>query len=160
GYNWQIPNSGVRERTSGNPVEDFTFKKAGVFIAQLVVTDVNGCKDTLSKRIKVFDIKPAITADDMLICNPGIVTFTDLSIGDTTITGWNWSFGDGNVSTLQNPAHTYLTKPDSNSTYSVALIVQDKIGCIDTVSMSIKQYAPLSTITASKPGICLGQSVT
>jgi len=36
---------------------------------------------------------------------PLTVQFTDLSTGP--VTGWNWSFGDGNTSTLQNPKYTY-----------------------------------------------------
>jgi PKD repeat protein len=33
------------------------------------------------------------------------VQFTDQSTGE--ITAWEWDFGDGSVSTLQNPSHTY-----------------------------------------------------
>lgn len=159
GYNWQIPNSGIRNLTTSAPISNFTFAKTGVFTLQLVVADVNGCKDTLSKKIKVFDIKPISAADDLLICNPGIVNFTDLSIGDTTLTSWYWNFGDGTSSLLQNPTHTFTTKPQSGSEYSVVLIVQDKIGCKDTIPLTIKQYQPTSIIDA-KAGICLGQTVT
>jgi len=49
------------------------------------------------------------------------VTFTDFSTTGpgTTITGWDWTFGDGNTSTLQNPVHTYATA----GTYTVNLTV-------------------------------------
>ena len=36
--------------------------------------------------------------------SPLTVSFTDLS---TCATGWQWSFGDGGTSTLQNPSHVY-----------------------------------------------------
>jgi YD repeat-containing protein len=38
---------------------------------------------------------------------PLTVTFTDTSAAPTSITGWEWSFGDGVTGTLQNPSHTY-----------------------------------------------------
>jgi len=38
---------------------------------------------------------------------PLVVNFTDLSTGDPT--SWSWQFGDGNVSSLQYPNHTYYT---------------------------------------------------
>jgi len=137
----------------------FTFKKAGNFTVQLVVADVNGCKDTLSRKVKVFDIKPLSDADDKFICNPATVQFTDLSIGDTTLSAWNWNFGDGTSSTLQNPTHTFTLKPASGSEYKVVLIVQDKIGCRDTIPLTIKQYSPTSTIDV-KSKLCLGETAT
>jgi PKD repeat protein len=43
------------------------------------------------------------------------VSFTDLSTN--TPESWNWDFGDGGTSTLQNPTHTY----NAAGTYTVAL---------------------------------------
>lgn len=48
---------------------------------------------------------------------PLTVTFSDASIG--VITAWRWDFGDGNISTLQNPVHTYGT----TGVYTVTLSV-------------------------------------
>lgn len=38
------------------------------------------------------------------VCFDSIITFTNTSVGSTS---WLWDFGDGNISTLQNPIHTY-----------------------------------------------------
>jgi len=60
------------------------------------------------------------------------VLFTDTSTN--TPTGWNWSFGDGTISTTQSPAHVYssggtyevnLTVNNSNATYS------NKLGSVE-----------------------------
>ena len=48
---------------------------------------------------------------------PLSVNFTDESTG--TITSWNWNFGDGTSSAIQNPSHIY-TKP---GTYTVSLTI-------------------------------------
>ena len=45
------------------------------------------------------------------------VSFSDQSMG--SITSWEWNFGDGSISTEQNPSHTY-TDP---GTYTVTLTV-------------------------------------
>jgi PKD repeat protein len=37
------------------------------------------------------------------------------------IVSWNWNFGDGGTSTVQNPSHTYST----NGTYNVSLTISD-----------------------------------
>ncbi|UUX91879.1 6-bladed beta-propeller [Methanoplanus endosymbiosus] len=53
---------------------------------------------------------------------PVTVKFTDLSTGSPV--SWNWSFGDGETSTLQNPEHNY-TSPGN---YTVSLTVTDNAG--------------------------------
>lgn len=45
-----------------------------------------------------------------------VVSFQDQSL--TNPIGWYWNFGDGTISTLQNPTHTY----NSLGTYTVTLI--------------------------------------
>lgn len=52
----------------------------------------------------------------------GIVTFHDLS--SNLPTNWNWSFGDGSISSLQNPTHAY----QSSGTYTVSLVSQNIYG--------------------------------
>jgi PKD repeat protein len=46
-----------------------------------------------------------------------LVIFTDQSLGSPT--SWNWTFGDGGTSTLQNPTHTYTVA----GVYTVVLSV-------------------------------------
>jgi len=53
----------------------------------------------------------------------GAITFTDTS--SLNPTSWQWNFGDGNTSALQNPSHTYL----ATGTYDVTLIACNAFGC-------------------------------
>ncbi|ABG59856.1 PKD domain-containing protein [Cytophaga hutchinsonii] len=160
GYNWKMVGTDLPQRTTSATTTYYTFTKPGIFTAQLIVTDDNGCKDTATQKIKVFDILPAFTPDDLMICNPGTVNFADKSTGDTTLVAWSWNFGDLTGSTQQNPSHQYLNKPSSSTGYKVVLLVTDKIGCKDSANVYIQQYDPTSSITASKPGLCLGEPVT
>ncbi|AKB58357.1 translocation protein TolB [Methanosarcina barkeri 227] len=50
------------------------------------------------------------------------VSFTDMSTG--TPTSWKWSFGDGKISTLQNPVHIY----SQAGKYTVSLTVKNAAG--------------------------------
>ncbi|MCP3979095.1 MAG: PKD domain-containing protein [bacterium] len=59
--------------------------------------------------------------------SPLPVTFTDLSTGVPT--SWDWDFGDGGTSTLQNPTHIY----QASGTYTVSLTVGNAYGS-DTVT--------------------------
>lgn len=74
--------------------------------------------------------------------------FTDESSdpnGDNTINTWDWTFGDGETSTSQNPTHTY----SADGTYPVTLIVTDNEGATDEVSKDV------IVTTASSDGINL-----
>lgn len=51
------------------------------------------------------------------------VQFHDLTEGEAII--WNWDFGDGTVSSEQNPSHVY----ESKGTYMVTLSTIDSLGC-------------------------------
>ena len=64
------------------------------------------------------------TADVTSGSAPLEVHFTDLSqIGSGPITSWQWSFGDGENSLIQNPIHVY----NAPGEYTVRLIVSDGI---------------------------------
>ncbi len=67
------------------------------------------------------------------------VTFTDTSAdSDGSVVGWNWSFGDGNSSSAQNPVHTYAAGDD----YTVGLTVTDNHGATSFVSELISVDDP------------------
>ncbi|MCD8528743.1 MAG: PKD domain-containing protein, partial [Chitinophagales bacterium] len=46
---------------------------------------------------------------------------------------YNWDFGDGSVSALENPSHTY----NQSSTYNVQLITGSTDGCLDTFYLTV-----------------------
>ncbi len=74
------------------------------------------------------------------------VTFTDLSTNGPT--SWNWTFGDGNFSSLQNPSHIYFTA----GLYNVTLNATNSAG--STVLTKVSYIHVSSTVaTASKIGI-------
>ena len=61
-------------------------------------------------------------------------TFTDSSTdSDGTVASYSWDFGDGNISTAQNPINTYTAA----GTYTVSLTVTDDEGATGTSSQSV-----------------------
>lgn len=59
-------------------------------------------------------------------------TTVDFAPTVTTATTYNWTFGDGNLSTQQSPSHTY----SSDGTYTVELI-QSNGNCSDTITQTV-----------------------
>jgi gliding motility-associated-like protein len=101
---------------------------AGVYTIRLYNTYSN-CQDSAQQTIT---INPQPVADfsspDTIRCEPSLTSnFTDLTTGG--VIGWQWDFGDGGTSTLQNPSHTYT----AYGLYTVTLIATNGFGCKDTI---------------------------
>ena len=75
----------------------------------LIVTDDNGCTDTITQSVLVYPTPIAnFTAPTTCVGTP--TQFLDLSTNvSSPIAQWFWDFGDGTSSTIQNPSHIYLT---------------------------------------------------
>jgi PKD repeat protein len=75
------------------------------------------------------------------------VQFHDTSTGSPMPTSWNWSFGDGNFSTAQNPVYTYA----STGSFTVTLTATNTAGTNTTVKTSyINVYlVPVASFTAT-----------
>ncbi len=116
-----------------NPVVAYTV--FGIKNTQLIVS--NGvCTDTSFATINLDNYVEAAFEAPAFVCPDDLATFRDTSIGN--IRFWNWNFGNGNSSTLQQPpAQGYVYVPGSNIKLPVTLIVTNNIGCKDTLTKFI-----------------------
>ena len=110
-----------------------TYFTPGTYTITLIVTSASGLKNTLIKPayINVRALpQPNFTATPVSGCFPLRVQFTDNTVANTTATSWQWDFGDGATSSLQNPLHTYT----SSGSFSVTLVVTNEFGCIKSLT--------------------------
>ncbi len=118
-----------------SPVQETTY----------TVTVTNTCGFSVIDSILVeFSTPPeiAFSADVTFGCAPLTVNFTDLSTAYSTITAWNWNFGNSHTSTEQNPSYTY----NYPGHFDVTLSIETSDGCYnDSVS------EPLEIIVYSVP---------
>ena len=73
-------------------------------------------------RIQAQAPTPDFSANPLSGCGPLTVTFKDLSGGGPLF--WAWDFGNGQISSVQNPSTVYYTP----GTYTVTLIVRNTNG--------------------------------
>jgi PKD repeat protein len=101
-------NFGDGTTSSGkNPIH--TFAKAGGYAVSLMATTSSGPRQT-SKTITVASMSVLSSSFFYTPAAPVAgqsIQFMDTSDGNPT--SWNWNFGDGTTSTLQNPSHAYAT---------------------------------------------------
>jgi len=105
-----------------------TFYNWGKHGATLIVSHRNVCFDTISipDIIEVFPSPTAnFTFEEIVTVPPsGMFEFVDQSVGAVR---WQWVFGDGDSSFLQNPMHRFY----SNGQKLVKLTVWGENGCPD-----------------------------
>ena len=104
----------------------------GKYNVRLIVIDAYGCRDTLFKQNAIQVTRPSasFTIADSIFCKNTNIQFTSTSIG--TNLSYLWTFGDGNTSSISNPAHAYSVPGN----YQIILKVTDRYGCTDTTSLS------------------------
>ena len=116
--------------TDQNP--QHTYFAAGNFNVSLRVTNSFGCITSLTnpQYIQISSgVKAGFTNTVPATCNqPAVIKFTNTSTGIGTLS-YQWQFGDGITSALENPSHTYSVA----GSYTVSLIVFNTNGCSDTI---------------------------
>lgn len=98
-----------------------------------------------------------LTADLLTACVDQDIAFSDLTTSDLIYNGdeaitWDWDFGDGTTSALENPTHAY-TAP---GTYTVTLTITDISGCSDTETLDITITDPISLTMTHTDVTCFG----
>lgn len=130
-WSWTI--DGTQNFTVQDPRSPFS--STGSHSAKLVVTSLEGCKDSTTRSFTInalptvgFSFSP--TYGDP----PLVVSFTNLSAAGTSA----WDFGDTFQSTLSSPTHTY----QDSGTYVISLMLTDNNGCVNSTSQTFQlQYA-------------------
>lgn len=133
---------GVTNRTQ-NPVHTFT--TSGVYTVRLDATNnLGSCWYT--STISVSPLVASFTSNQTTGPVPLIVQFTDKSTDQPT--SWNWTFGDGTSSNLQNPVHTYM----KNGTYTINLSAFNGYDePISSPAIQIIAYTPFSVNLMAAP---------
>ncbi len=164
-YLW-VYNDGTRPSQTLNPTTTHIFEGEGSSLLEVYVKDDNECTVRLSQDIAVFNITAQYEADTLTGCPSFEVNFGDLSISDTTIVSWEWNFGDGENSILQNPTHIFEDSgfgPNNQPLpYTVILTVTDELGCSSQIDeLVVQPLGPNPAFQNTSIGnICEGDAVT
>jgi PKD repeat protein len=117
------PSGASYSWSTGDTSQTITVTSAGSY--SVSVTDA-GCASSASFNVSS---QAAAVASFNFSSTNLTYNFTDLSAAATS---WSWSFGDGGVSSLQNPSHTYA----ASGNYFVILEVGNACG-LDSMGMSL-----------------------
>ena len=131
---------------------DHVFTNPGVFDVTMIVTDIHGCKDTMTRTnmYRIADVTADFEITNVLGCDSMLVDFEDLSIPASTVV---WDFGDASAnSSLNFPQHIYYAE----GFYDVTLYAESTDGCKDTLERIeyIQFQYPVADFSSNIQGIC------
>jgi len=162
GYKWIFSDTTLRPVTSEDPQESLSWNQSGPQTMTLVVMDVNGCTDTASSNLTVYNVDAAFSISDNMICAPDTLLFTDLSVSNAPLASWQWYFPDNQTGNTQNPIHIFAsTLPTIPFLPSIGLVATDIHGCKDSTSLDLNFYTPTSNLSSIPFGgqVCAGTTV-
>jgi len=124
-------NTGViGRREIQNP--DYIFMTPGDYAAELIVTDTNGCADTIYQQITTWNIPTSIfNFTDNFNDVQGQLQFANTSIDAVK---YYWTFGNGDDSYGENPVAFY----QNDGIYTITLVTWNDKECSDTISLDYK----------------------
>jgi gliding motility-associated-like protein len=118
-------------QTSAQNSPQHIYALPNTYNVTLVTTTDNGCTEQITKPVTVFPLPVvAFISNFTEGCEPLRIAFFDQStiLPTDILAQWNWSFGDGNSSTQQNPVNVYTQE----GLYDVTLTVTSGNGCSTT----------------------------
>lgn len=121
----------------------FEFPTANTYNVKLIVTNSNGCVDSVTNSLKVNQSPIADFSFDAA-CGKSPINFRFLAtvpVAPTPpqpfIANWNWDFGDNQTeSAIKDVQHVYGT----TGVYNVKLSVTSSEQCVDTIEKQVKVY--------------------
>ncbi len=142
-WSWNFGDGGTS--TLENP--SHTYTKAGIYDVTLAVTTEQGEVSATQLESVQLRPKPAFTGTPLSATGaPLAVQFQDATDpGNLNISGWDWNFGDGSHSTVQNPAHTFAAP----GVYDVSLTVTTELGNSTTTESDFVVVRPAASFTAN-----------
>jgi gliding motility-associated-like protein len=135
---WNFGDGG----SSTNIQPSHFFGTPGTYSVALTVTTQNQCTSSYRDTVRVYRTPVVSITGKDTICVNSSESFAGIIAVPDSITQWQWTFGNGSTSQVQNPSMAYSSPGD----YNIQLIAANKLGCSDSASHSVN-VVPLPTAT-------------
>lgn len=135
-FQWTFPSNGTITSGQGTAtvLVDWTTGSGEITVVDM---GSNGCSSQPGTCTPT--IKPSPAAQFSYTEEGTNYSFTDETA--SSITAWNWTFGDGQGSSSQNPVHVY---EDNGDSYSVTLQVTAANGCMASLTQLIEIFQDIT----------------
>ncbi len=150
GWQWNFGDGG----TSNVQFPTHAYATGGQYTATLIATSANGCQDTTSQPITVYQL-PQVEFTSTGICSNDTVHFTNQSTDVFPLT-YEWDFGDNSTETIPSPSHLYAVA----NNYPVSLKATSSVGCENIMVHITAIFAPPVVDAGPDIQACMQSNVT
>ncbi len=152
-YQWDFGdgNTGTGASTTHN------YAIPGAYNVRLIVITSDACRDTLFKNVNVYPKPNAVFSIADICYGDSLFLVSGSSVSNvlgSVITGYLWTFGDGNSSQAMDPSHFY----SFDGLYTVTLVTTTNHGCMDTLVQPVNVF-PKPNASFSFPRTCQPDAV-
>ncbi len=154
-YTWTVSEGNKTDTIRGSSASHF-FNSLGSHPVALEISTPYGCIQRIVDSVVVKQGVMAVINGPAKLCKGDVAGFTGSATPANTPMQWNWKFGNGNVSALQNPLPQQF---DNIGNQPVSLIVSNG-GCSDTALYPVVVNGiPVISFSNTSPVVCMGDSV-
>jgi gliding motility-associated-like protein len=153
---WDFGNGTTITNTTNAAVTQ-TYPAAGTYNVTLQVESSTGCKSTVTSFPLIVSQFPVVdfTIPNVVCLPVGAASFTNQSTipdGSESQLTYNWTFGDGGISSVKNPIYNY----SATGPFDVKLKVTSNAGCVKELTKQINTiYARPTASFNTASEICL-----
>jgi PKD repeat protein len=149
-WDWDF-NDGNTD-TLQNPMH--TYGQDGTYAVQLVISNSNGCTDSITKNVESYPVPLLDFTHDTLVCKNDSIQMNNSTTGAIR---YDWDFGNGLTDTRTDPSSLY----DTIGIYTIRLQATSTRGCFDSLSSIIQVIeAPQASFIPSLDEGCAPLEVT
>ncbi len=162
GYAWYVDGAPPKD-TVGSKLPT-GFSTQGTHTVMVWAKDLNGCTDTVVKKIFVYTVTPVFSLSSPSICAGGTVQLTNSSATTPTavLNQFDWDFGHaapGNTQSTPSSGpiiHTFPPNAFGQSTvYTISMKAYNDMGCSGTTSHTLLVVQPNAAFGASQYTVCV-----
>lgn len=146
-WNWYFGSNGEVLGASLLEKPSYVFGRAGIYETSLVITDKNGCTDSIQKQIAINS--SPVAAFSVADNYENVQGQIQLNNGTINGTHYLWDFGNGKTSSAANPVTTF----EQDGNYEITLVTWNGQKCADTLTVDYKLlFKGLFVPNAFNPG--------
>ncbi len=149
-YNWNLGDG--TNSSLENPTHVFANDIS--YNVQLHIVSDSGCADDITKTTNIKPL-PLVGFSSSYLCDKQEISFNDTStvVSPYLISSRSWVFGNGQISSAQNPTIDYAL----SGNYNVKLIATTSFGCSDSITKTIT-VDPTDTLSFTASDVCFNDT--